>query len=190
MTKVTGGIVAVLGVAVLILCGGKLTGALAYNDDMLAAGTKIVGALFVSAVLLERSLAVLNSLLFGEEMRIARNNLLKGEGAALQALGVVNAKATNLRLAIGFVVAICISAAGIRTLEALVKSVPAIGPGATFFFTIDVLVTAGLLAGGSNALAEIIEIFKARTQLAYAETVGRLSAQSLALNSRHVPDPE
>ena len=190
MTRIAGGLVATVGVIVLILCGGKLTGALAYNDDMLAAGTKIAGALFVSAVLLERSLAVLNSLWFADEVRNARTNLLNGDQAALHALDAVRAREAELRLAIGFIVAMCISAAGIRTLEALVQSVPAAGPNATFFFTIDVLVTAGLLAGGSNALAEVIVIFKARTQLAYAETMRRLGAQSLALNSQRAPNPD
>jgi hypothetical protein len=86
---------------------------------MLAAGSKVAGALFVMAVLLERSLAVLNSLLFEEEERVARTRFLEGDDTTPGALDVVKAKDTTLRLAIGFVAAICVSAAGIRTLEAL-----------------------------------------------------------------------
>ena len=177
MNRLVGGIVAIAAVVTLMVFASKLTGALVYYDDMLGAGTKVAGALFVTAVLLERSLAVLNSLLSTEEERAASMGFVDAE--MVRILAAAKVREANVRLAVGFLVAVFVSAAGIRALEPLVKSVPA-GAHSTFFYTVDVVITAGLLAGGSNALAEIIDIFKARTRLAYADTMRRLGAISPA----------
>jgi len=60
----------------------------------------------------------------------------------------------QMRLLLGFVASFLISAAGVRTLSTLVTdtSLSGLAEG------VDIMLTAGLLAGGSNALAKLVQV--------------------------------
>lgn len=134
-----------------------------YKENMLEAAAGVATALFAVAVFMERGLAVLNSLLFADEHRVA-SVLAADADPAVAATGAVKlnevmSKRERLRLLIGFIVGIFISAAGIRTLAGLVSSAT---HADWLFEPMDVLLTAGLLAGGSNGLALLIQVFTDR----------------------------
>ena len=132
-----------------------------YKGNMIEAAAGVATALFVVAAFMERGLAVVNSLLFGDEQRAATIQLSSTD-AAIASAGIVNlaevmGKKERLRLLLGFIVGLLISAAGIRTLAGLVTATE---PSDWLFEPMDVLLTAGLLAGGSNGLALLAQIFK------------------------------
>jgi len=60
----------------------------------------------------------------------------------------------QMRLVLGFIASFLISAAGVRTLATLVTDAH-LSPLAT---GVDIMLTAGLLAGGSNALAKLVQL--------------------------------
>ena len=140
-----------------------------YKPDMLSAGVKTATALFVLSIFLERSLAVINALLFGKEKKEAEARLASAERLApseAQAvaelrLSRIAAHEERVRVGVGLLVATVVSAAGARSLIALM-SPPTIISGQQYalFLVADVLLTAGLLAGGSNGLAALIELLR------------------------------
>lgn len=77
---------------------------------------------------------------------------------ALAAVEAVDAKRERARLLLGFAAAFMISAAGARTLIELIDTTKAtLTPFGTM---VDIMLTAGLLAGGSNALAKLVEVLQ------------------------------
>ena len=158
------------GLAVLLVSLGAVAllahragGGLEYSDDMLEEGGKVAGALFVVAVFLERSLAVLNGLWSGDPVRRARAALATDRAAGLMLMAEADLWKERVRLAVGFLFALLISAAGARTLEGLMAA-PEAGDQRALFHGVDMVLTAGLLAGGSNGLAQLIELLKAQVQ--------------------------
>lgn len=80
-------------------------------------------------------------------------------GAATLALSKVETRRADLRLRIGFVFALIISAVGIRTLAPLFTLDSVDTEQSYAFRAADILLTAGLIAGGStgiNAIAELL----------------------------------
>ncbi|WP_316395237.1 hypothetical protein [Bradyrhizobium sp. 33ap4] len=139
---------------------------------------------------------MINDLLFGEEQQTADAAFFASESAtARQALVEVSSKREATRLAVGFLFGLLVSGAGPRTLEALLdlSPVPPLqlsGSHRTLFYGVDVVLTAGLLAGGSNGLAVIIEILKKRTQSIYWNLMEGLRARarsSADMSRRFVP---
>jgi hypothetical protein len=146
-------------------------------DDPLNNAIRVATPLFVVAVFLERALSVLNDLLFGQAAVEARSRLRvalltadAGPAAATAQLDLdtIDDQKQRVRLGVGFVVATLISGAGVRTLAGLVTIVPAVAAGSkvgnqqALLDTMDVILTAGLLAGGSNGIAIIIDLLRAR----------------------------
>jgi len=132
-----------------------------YKERVLDAAVDVLTSLLVVALLLERSLAVVNSLIWGEEQRGLEMKLLGSKTLALsnpdaKRLAEIMTNRERLRLLLGFVAALFVSAAGIRTLEGLVD----LNNPNSLFYPFDVLLTAGLLAGGSNGLAFLIQFLK------------------------------
>lgn len=181
--------------ALLMICGGILLAVLLNWDEIRAAtykdvateAPKLVVALTVIAILMERALAVVDAAWLGEEIEQARAaqrvsitglTLLSRPGPAVPAsaeafataqeqmqtssiaLAIVDAKQQRLRVVLGFLVGLVISAAGVRSLSALVTN-----PGGTLYINLfslaDIVITAGLLAGGSNGMAKLTELIGA-----------------------------
>lgn len=76
---------------------------------------------------------------------------------ALSAVEAVDAKREQARLLMGFAASFLISAAGVRTLTGLIAEGQTLTSYATM---VDIMLTAGLLAGGSNALAKLVEVLQ------------------------------
>lgn len=143
---------------ILITIDNPLGGAQPYKQPILESALSVVTSLFVVALLIERSLAIVNSLIWGEEQRKVELQLVDGKDKAdaRKSLAEVMAKKERLRLLLGFVAALFVSAVGIRTLQGLVE----LSAPSALFYPVDVLLTAGLLAGGSNGLAFLIQFLK------------------------------
>lgn len=179
------GVLAVAAVAVALLAH-QAGGGSAYKEDMFTEGAKVAGALFVVAVFLERSLAVVNGLWASEPARRARARLVRGGSGALAQLQEIDTSKERVRLALGFVAALFVSAAGVRTLEGLMAA-PTGGDQRTLFYGVDMLLTAGLLAGGSNGLALIIDVLKAQAEAALLRF--RLAAAPEGLRAQVLEGP-
>jgi hypothetical protein len=149
-----------------------------YKENVIQAAVGVATALFVVAVFLERSLAVVNALLFGDEHREAALMQSSADemvaAAATEKLAHVMGKKERVRLLVGFIAGLLISAAGIRTLAGLVSNTD---HADWLFEPMDVLLTAGLLAGGSNGLALLIQIFTDRLGDSAATPESRVNAR-------------
>lgn len=177
MSKWLAPVLGVAGIVLAIVLGCNLNwSALKYADNMLAEAVKVAGALFVIAVFLERALAVVNDLLFAEEandhetlFQVALSEVPLNEQSVAEAqweLRVHEEKRQALRLGIGFVVAVLIASAGVRTFAGLLDIGPLGGAQRTLLNVMDILLTAGLLAGGSNGIAKIMDVVRIRASLA------------------------
>jgi hypothetical protein len=144
---------------------------------------KVVTSLTVIAIFMERALAVINSAWLGEQSERARAAVraavaAKGPGlverseaygmlrAALMTEAELEARKRRLRVVIGFLFGLVISAAGIRTLAGLAipqAQVP-VTPDVDLFNFVDIILTAGLLAGGSEGMAKLATLIRAAVE--------------------------
>jgi hypothetical protein len=154
--------------------------AVAFVADVPTAAIKVVTSLLILTLLIERSLAIINTTLFGREKRKLEDALRKVKfdfevdleagkdpgdvkGAAwgaLKALREIADKEEKLRIVIAVPVAFFLSAAGVRTLSALmmVNGVAAESIQGQALLGADIVLTAGLIAGGSNGLAQLLKL--------------------------------
>jgi hypothetical protein len=151
-----------------------------YAQDVSSEATKLVGALFVVTVFVERSTAVLASIWFGETIRIAeaRENLAyedfdrkEGSNEASKSVAEatidrvrVEAQQDRLKAHAALVIALFVSSAGVRTLEKL-QDLPSMHPGPTptqlgLYHSVDILITAGLIAGGSAGISALADLLR------------------------------
>lgn len=151
-----------------------------YQIDMTGAATQLAGALFVVTLFVERSTAVLNSIWFSESIRQAKaiksvemTQWISAESRhetlptpllkSIEALTRIEAQQEKVRSGAGFIIATFVSAAGVRTLQFL-QILPAANSSEVQSFqyavyhAADILITAGLISGGSNGLHNIIDL--------------------------------
>lgn len=166
---------------VLFVLGAILAGwsfnfvGIPYLNDIVGEATKLVGALVVVTTFVERSTAVLGSIWYGDaiaranvkaavsEMAFAADpaasNLRQELEEAWGELAKHEADKSKLRAYFALFIGLAVSAAGVRTLERLqdLATVKATLSAAQlgFYHSIDILVTAGLIAGGSAGIAAI-----------------------------------
>lgn len=76
--------------------------------------------------------------------------------AAQKNLADYRAETKEVALCVGFVLGIAVSLAGIRSFASIVDAVPA---GNWLFSTVDVLVTGAVLAGGSEGVHQMVNVF-------------------------------
>jgi hypothetical protein len=140
--------------------------AVAFVADVPTAAIKVVTSLLILTLLIERSLAIINTTLFGREKRKLEDALRKvkfdfevdleaGKGAAwgaLKALREIADKEQKLRIVIAVPVAFFLSAVGVRTLSALmmINGVAAESIQGQALLGADIVLTAGLIAGGKQ----------------------------------------
>lgn len=154
--------------------------AVAFVADVTTAAIKVVTSLLILTLLIERSLAIINTTLFGREKRKLEDALRKVKfdfevdleagkdpgdvkGAAwgaLKALREIADKEEKLRIVIAVPVAFFLSAVGVRTLSALmmINGVAAESIQGQALLGADIVLTAGLIAGGSNGLAQLLKL--------------------------------
>jgi hypothetical protein len=167
--------------AVAGLLGVWTFSAIPFVSDVTGAATKLIASLLIVTLFTERSLAAINAAVFGpvEKMEISRLRDLEvriESGAAdgpsvldqvkviRDKLAEVSGKQERIRVVIGFIFAVMISSAGIRTLSALLMvdgaGGLADGEQKDFVHAIDIVLTAGLIAGGSNGLNQLLQIIR------------------------------
>ena len=156
--------------------------AVAFVADVPTAAIKVVTSLLILTLLIERSLAIINTTLFGREKRKLEDALRKVKfdfevdleagkdpgdvkGAAwgaLKALREIADKEEKLRIVIAVPVAFFLSAVGVRTLSALmmINGVAAESIQGQALLGADIVLTASLIAGGSNGLAKLLQIIQ------------------------------
>lgn len=170
-----------LFVLVLFVLGATLFGwafnfvGIPYQRDIVDEATKLVGALVVVTTFVERATAVLGSIWYGQAIAVANAKAAVAEMAfaaepdaarnrpdletAWSALAKLEADKSKLRAYFALFIGLAVSAAGVRTLERLqdlaaVKS-PLSSSQLGFYHSTDILITAGLIAGGSAGIAAI-----------------------------------
>lgn len=157
-------VLVVLALLVMLSFAGiTMFAGIPYKSEVFKQGASTAGALFVVAVFLERALAVANSLMFGDDLPQANSNIILAANrteldAELAQLRLVEERRQNMRLVLGFLFGVLVSAAGPRTLEALLDLSKVGESQKMFLYLVDVMLTAGLLAGGSNAIGKIAEL--------------------------------
>jgi hypothetical protein len=172
---------AIFIVAFAALMGIWKFAAVPFVADVPTAATKVVASLLVVTALTERSLAAINAAVFGKPKKLLeadlRNLELDREHDVVPVedfqvaankvrfrLAEIGAEEESIRIAIGFAFAVLVSTAGVRALSALVMFDGANGLEngiqKSLAHIVDILVTAGLIAGGSNGLAELLKIIK------------------------------
>jgi hypothetical protein len=148
-------------IAAVTMAGPRIGAGLAYRPNALEAAAGVLTSLLVIALLVERALAVVNALVCGDEQRVARVGMLSDDGgtraASVRAMVRVLTAKERLRIMLGLAAGVFISLAGARTLEGLLVRQP--NP---FLSAVDVLLTAGLIAGGSNGIAFLITLLKTK----------------------------
>lgn len=176
----------VAGVVLVIILNWPVLGPAKYVTNITEAATQLIVSLTVVAVFIERALAVINSAWLADEIEKARAAVRVASmqtslitkapdqltdkaqmGAALTLLGTaqaakaeVDAKMKRIRVVVGFLFGLFISAAGIRSLAALVEPDPAKFSSINLFNLADIIVTAALLAGGSDGIAKLAELIR------------------------------
>jgi hypothetical protein len=155
------------------------------SGNMAQAGATVIGSLLVVALILERALAAFNQLLFGGEQADTRQATVSDPNAQRAALERIDVKRERARLILGLTAGFFISAAGVRTLAGLVAT-----PLPTFSAVqtaVDICLTAGLLAGGSNGLAKLVDVLKERAAQNVSES--RLQSARAEVDRRALPRP-
>jgi hypothetical protein len=160
-----------LSIVVIWLLADRLSGGFAYRANMAEAAASTIAALMAVTLFVERGMAVINAILFGEEQRTAEVQLASANAAALTKLANVLGFKERLRILGAFVAGLFISAAGVRTLEGLLDVKAAGAPQNALLFPVDVVLTAALIAGGSNGLAFLLQLAKDKLAPAPVATV-------------------
>jgi hypothetical protein len=156
-------------------------GAVPFVSDVPNAATKVVASLLVVTLFTERCLAAINAAFFGakkkphetklRELEVALDiNALTPKEVHDQSQTPRNALAEfakaeeAIRIAFGFCFAVLVSTAGVRTLAALVMIDGSGGMPDGFqkslAHMLDIALTAGLIAGGSDGLAKLLQLIK------------------------------
>jgi hypothetical protein len=188
MDRISASVLIAISLLVVLIIGttGGLGVGIQYKRDALKAAADLATSLFVVALFFERALAVINDLLFGNEQQIADEAFFaNGDGTKV---AVVTSKKEMTRLAVGFLFGLLVSGAGPRTLEALLELPPGTGLSDShraLFYGVDIVLTAGLLAGGSNGLAIIIDVIKKRTQSFYWHLMEERRANARGSKTAH-----
>jgi hypothetical protein len=152
-------------VAIVAINAAQIAPGRVFQTNMPQAGASVALGLLVVTLFVERSAAVVNALLFGDAQRTADLALRDAQGSdvgpAHRDMAAVMTRKERVRLLFSFAAGILISTAGVRTLQGLLAiATPAEPPLSPLFQAVDVVLTAGLVAGGSNGLAFLVQLLK------------------------------
>lgn len=156
--------VAVAATGVVVAVGGQTLKAVVPADDALTSALTQLGVLYVVAVFVERALEV-----FIKAWRQSGRSELESELATLDdgdprraakrmALDEYRAGTRRRALLTGLSIGIILSLAGVRTLAVMFVAPSSSGFQQFLFQFSDVLVTGGLVAGGSAAIHEMMSL--------------------------------
>lgn len=167
-----------------------------FLKNPISSSASIILALFVTATLFERAASVFNTVFFASmsseleynyqisltqsKLSALKHGATHSEETANLEVSKYNLEALKekkkvIRVCIALFAGTLLSASGFQTLAQLINE-PSLGHQKQLFTTIDILLTAGLIAGGSQGIAEIIEIFKELN----IQNISTKNAESLA----------
>ncbi|MBT9100231.1 hypothetical protein KFZ76_21240 [Methylovulum psychrotolerans] len=127
--------------------------------------TTLLGSLFAIALFFERCIEVIIAIFRNQKAAELKNKSDKSPADQDAAENLTNYRleTQSISLRVSFIVGIIVSAAGIRILGELVdipKDVVDITLSQkNFFHLVDIFVTAGVLAGGSDGIHQIMNVF-------------------------------
>lgn len=163
LRKVSWFFVAAFLVAITIVgMNGDMKAGYAFHDDMADAAATVVTALLAVTLFVERGMTVINAIIFGGAQRDAEDKIRQADAKGLDELSVVMAYKERMRLFGAFLAGLFVSAAGVRTLEGLFDPVAIKAAENALLHPVDVVLTAALIAGGSNGLAFLLQLAKDR----------------------------
>lgn len=179
--------VLIFSVLIVIVFGGltlvafwKWVGA-SFVENVPAAASKLLASLIVITLFVERSLAAVNAVIFQPKKReleaearalaildSTERNVRRNEIVDVQKkLATIAGYEDKNRVVLGFTFALLVSAAGVRSLSSLLQIDPVNGTGGLedefqryLAHLVDIFLTAGLIAGGSDGLAKLLQIIK------------------------------
>lgn len=169
-------------VVVIALVAGYLdwSGSLELKKGDLSANNygQLFANLFIVAVIVERFIETFNSICRrkGRLDRIRALNQAQGEKekqVAQRELDEYRARTETLAMYTGFLLGILVGFAGLRTLAIVFDPAGLVGEQFTLFWTMDIMLTAGLIAGGSkgiNGVTGVIGKFLNQSKAQVAET--------------------
>jgi hypothetical protein len=111
-------------------------------------------------LVVERAMASVNAIVFGTEQRAADLASEDDQRHGLIQLSKVLGDKERARILGSFIAGLFISAAGVRTLEGLLETTALSAPANSLLYPVDVVLTAALIAGGSNGLAFLLGLTK------------------------------
>jgi hypothetical protein len=169
---------AALGLIILIvaLVSRDLVPGFSYRQPMAEAAATTVTALLAVALFVERAMSVLNAILYGDTQRAAELGFTADKKEAAEDLARVLGHKERLRLIGAFLAALLVSAAGVRTLEGLLVTRGEGVPANAFLLPVDLVLTAALIAGGSNGLAFLLQLAKDRLSQPQGAATGGVAA--------------
>jgi hypothetical protein len=126
--------------------------------------SKLFVNLFIITVIVERFIEVFNSIWRRSgrlELTREVENASTDENRinAQKELDIYRSRTQTLAMYSGFAIGITVGFSGIRTLEMIFDSKALSGAQGTLFQAIDIVLTAGLIAGGSKGINAITRIF-------------------------------
>lgn len=124
--------------------------------------TTLLGSIFAIALFFERCIEVVVAIFRNKTAELLKNELDKPHHNKDAETNLTNYRleTQSISLRIGFVVGIVVSAAGIRILGELVTIPSYISqPQQNFFHLVDIFITAGVLAGGSDGIHQIMTVY-------------------------------
>jgi len=185
--KISATVVLVATLAVAVIVGLHQFIGVPYAEDIAGQGTKLIGALFVVTVFVERSTAVIASIWFDEAIRIAeakenfayidcseKGKLKEDVGLFRKAIVTrieTEAQRNRFKNYLALIIALLVSSVGVRTLENL-QALPGLCPATPasaicisttqlgLYRSVDILITTGLIAGGSAGIAALANLLK------------------------------
>jgi hypothetical protein len=164
MRKASGLVFIVIFLVVIVavaLSSGSLVEGYPYQANMAQATLNTLTALIAVSLFVERGMTVVNAILHGEEQRNVELGLADGTRSPQDLARVLGAK-ERVRLLGAFIAALFVSAAGVRTLEGLLDTNVVNHQANPLLIPVDVVLTASLIAGGSNGLAYLLQVAKER----------------------------
>jgi len=140
---------------------GKQLGAIPLQEIDVNKITKLLGSLFAIALFFERCIEVIVAIFRNKKAAEYKNELEKSPtDKAEKKLTHYRLETQSISLRVSFIVGIVVSAAGIRILGELVTIPSGIAlPQQNFFHLVDIFITAGVLAGGSDGIHQLMTVY-------------------------------
>ena len=163
-----------LTAAIIAVAATNNFGGIKFQDDIGGAATKLVTALLVVTIFVERSTAVLASMWFAPDIAKARavqatahlRNDIVADDSATMSIALLVAQQNQSRQLFALIIAALVAVVGPRTLQALLVFPPSDSVAKALvsvtqtqaFYAVDMLITAGLIAGGSDGIHQIANL--------------------------------